>query len=169
MLPDDLEERAAVFSSCQSYRYWLRRRLSMWGVPVAFIMLNPSTADHERNDPTVQRCETYARAWGASDLIVLNIFALRSTDPAGLKTVADPIGPLNAEAFHRGVAFCQAHGGWGVAAWGEQGKFCNRNLVVRNYLRRCDLPLYCLGVTKAGEPRHPLYLRRDLKPKIWDI
>lgn len=91
----------AIFSPCSRYRYRLERDLGAIGShhdSVAFIMLNPSTADAERDDPTIRRCIGYARLWGYRRLIVGNAYAWRSTDPAGLWTAPDPVGPDN--AFH---------------------------------------------------------------------
>ena len=93
--------RLATFSTCGRYRYTLTR---IWGEPdgerAAFILLNPSTADAEKDDPTIRRCIAYARAWGFVGLEILNLFAWRSTDPHNLRMVPDPIGPMNLANIH---------------------------------------------------------------------
>ncbi len=118
-------------------------------------MLNPSTADAERSDPTVTRCVHYAQAWGFGALIVTNLFAHRSTDPRALKVVDDPVGPDNdawilraAQSVHRVVV-----------AWGVHGTLLDRDTHVLALLADC--PLYRLGQSRAGHPRHPLYLPRN--------
>ena len=89
------EHSSAIFSPDEKYRYFLRRQLSDKPGTVNFIMLNPSTADENVNDPTVARCCNYTKQWGFGSIIVTNIFALRSTDPKGLRETDDPTGDLN--------------------------------------------------------------------------
>src|SRR5579885_902200 len=88
--------RLATFSEDRRYRYTLTR---VWGDQAgercAFILLNPSTADAEKDDPTIRRCISYARRWGFAGLEILNLFAWRSTDPRALRMVPDPVGPMN--------------------------------------------------------------------------
>lgn len=79
-------ERAAEFSGCGRYRYSLRRRWADGGPPACWIMLNPSTADAEKDAPTIRRCIGFSKAWGHNALVVVNLFALRSTDPTALRT-----------------------------------------------------------------------------------
>lgn len=130
---------------------------------VAFIGLNPSTADEVKNDPTVTRCINYARRWGFQGMFMLNIFALRSTDPRALYRHPDPIGPetnryLMELVQRREVSLV-------VAAWGNHGALLSRGWNVINLVRNSGVNLYRLGeLTKQGQPRHPLYLRRDLEP-----
>jgi len=90
---------AAVFSPDEVYRYRLERDFQRPGPVHAWIMLTPSTADAETNDPTVRRCVGFSHAWGAGRLIVTNLYALRSTDPAALKTHPEPVGPENDAAI----------------------------------------------------------------------
>lgn len=123
-------------------------------------MLNPSTADEHRNDPTVRRAIGYALDRGFGSIEVVNIFALRSTDPAGLKREldagGDPIGPRNNNAIRRGMDRSQVL----VAAWGSHGQLLDRHRTVSAIISthpRC----VALGLTASGLPRHPLYLRGD--------
>lgn len=148
---------AAGFSTCGTYRYWLRRTWDESREPVVFLMLNPSTADESKNDPTVARCCNFAQAWGAGGLVVLNLFALRSTDPKGLYACPDPVGPSNDFAI-----LTATEGRRVVAAWGCHGAYKNRDLAVMNLL--AHRPVECLKVTKDGHPSHPLYLRGDSVP-----
>jgi hypothetical protein len=158
-----------IFSPCRTWRYTLER---VWPPPegyrgarevAAFIGLNPSTADEVKNDPTVTRCINYARRWGFHGMFMLNIFALRSTDPRALYRHPDPIGPetdryLTEVIQMGGVSLV-------VAAWGNHGALMSRGWDVINLVRNSGVNLYRLGeLTKQGQPRHPLYLRRDLEP-----
>jgi ribonuclease HI len=164
-------DTGAVFSPDRLYRYSLWR---IWGAQrsiesdghytprlVNFLMLNPSTADEVVNDATVERCERRARSWGYDGLIVTNIFAYRATDPEVLKTVSDPVGPENdlAIRFHAGDSALV------VAAWGNHGELLDRSKAVKELLS--DVTLYCLKVSKTGEPAHPLYLPYKLEPKLY--
>lgn len=148
----------ATFSPCRTYRYKLWRIWDRDTPSAVFIMLNPSTADEMKNDPTVTRCETYARSWKCGGLMVGNIFALRSTDPRALRGHPDPIGPENNQAL---LDMCAA-GGKRVCAWGNHGSYRGRSGHVLLILGKYKL--HCLRVTKMGEPAHPLYLPRDLMP-----
>lgn len=155
-----LSESGAEFSPCRKYRYKLWRT---WGKGeyVAFVGLNPSTADEVDNDPTVRRCINFAKTWGFDGLLMLNIFGFRSTDPAGLKTIDDPVGPGNDQALITG----SQQAGLTVAAWGTHGGYLNRH---DNVLKLLD-NLHYLKLTQGGYPNHPLYLKADLKPIPWRI
>jgi hypothetical protein len=150
---------AAVFSPCGRYRYVLWRH---WGGPggeAMIVGLNPSTADAERNDPTIRRCIAFARNWGYAGLCMTNLFAYRATKPADLVAADDPVGPDN-DAWLREVA---EHAAIVVAAWGVHGVFRGRGDAVVTMLPR----LHCLRPTKDGHPGHPLYLPQGLSPVPW--
>ena len=87
-------QRDALFSPCGTYRYRLTRRWAE-GPAVAFIMLNPSTADGSVDDPTIRRCIGYGQSWGYGALAVGNLYAFRATEPQELRRARDPIGPDN--------------------------------------------------------------------------
>lgn len=151
-------EGDAVFSDCGRYRYLLTRR---WGDgPAAtFVMLNPSTADAATDDPTIRRCIGFAKSWDCGSLNVVNLFAFRATDPRELLAATDPVGPRN-------DAFLHSYLPDGVAAWGAHKMASTRARgVVRAFVR--SSPLWCLGVTKDGHPRHPLYVRADAPLILW--
>lgn len=151
---------AAVFdSTARVYRYLLTRIWDPKKPPVVFLMLNPSTADALEDDATIRRLahpkSGFVRRMGAGGLIVVNLFALRSTDPRALRDHSDPVGPLN-DAFIR-QATDQAT--TVVAAWGAAGVEHNgRGNRVAEALRARRIALQCLGTTSTGQPRHPLYL-----------
>lgn len=154
-------ERRTVFSVCRTYRYALWREVDA-GRPgyVLFVGLNPSTADEFADDPTVRRCRDFVRRWGYGALCLANLFAYRATRPAALKTARSPVGRGN---DHR-LARLAAGAAVVVAAWGVHGCFAGRDRAVTTLLGG---RLACLGVTKAGHPRHPLYVRRTAVPVPW--
>ncbi len=141
------------------YRYRLWREWDASRPRVAFVLLNPSTADAAADDPTLRRCLGFARAWGFGALEVVNLFALRSPSPAALRAAADPIGPENDRHLAEVVASADAV----VAGWGNHGALLGRADAVR---RAALLPedTLCLGVTAQGQPRHPLYVRAATAP-----
>ncbi|MGA2231917.1 MAG: DUF1643 domain-containing protein [Tepidisphaeraceae bacterium] len=147
---------SATFSPCRRYRYVLRRTWDAAGQTVLFIGLNPSTADAKHDDPTIRRCIRFAADWGFGSLIVANLFAYRATKPADLRRAADPIGPRN----NFWLAQLQKQADLTIAAWGIHGAHLNRDRHVLGKLSR----LHCLGKTKAGHPRHPLYLAATARP-----
>lgn len=143
-------QRTASFSPCSKYRYSLSRTWDKSLPRILFVGLNPSTADDHCDDPTVRRCIGFAQLWGYGGLILVNLFGYRTTDPSGLTEVDDPVGPEN----DRWIAVEQARVDCVVAAWGNHGVLRNRDEAVLEILSRT----YCLGITKAGCPRHPLYI-----------
>ena len=150
----------AEISACGLYRYSLRR---VWddSLPLAlWIMLNPSVADATQDDPTIRRVVGFARAWGRGGIVVTNLFAFRATDPEGLKLQDDPFGPANDSHVVDEAKAC----GLVVAAWGVGGGYRDAGRCMVETLRAHGVQLHCLGVTKDGHPRHPLYLPRGLKP-----
>ena len=158
---DTLHE--TVFSEDRLYRYRLVDSQAGPGSGTCmFLMLNPSTADEVRSDPTVTRCKGFTALWGYKRLIVANIFAYRSTDPKALKLVTDPVGPLNDEhivaAAHESERV--------VLAWGRHGALLNRGGAVVKLLRDEGLEnkTCYLKLTKDGHPGHPLYIASSVLP-----
>ncbi len=149
----------ASFDRTRRYRYALLRRFPAGSGRVCFCMLNPSTADARVNDPTVRRCVGYALGWGFEELEVVNIFALRSTDPTALTRAADPVGPRNDAAIRRAARRADLV----VAAWGAWGSLMGRGDAALALLCR-EADVHLLGRTRSGQPRHPLYLRADARP-----
>ena len=127
-------------------------------------MLNPSTADEQRDDPTIRRCIGFARDWGYGGLEVVNLFAFRATDPRELRHAADPVGPQN--DHHLALAARRAT--LVVAAWGANAdaRRARRAMQVLSGQRRS---LAHLGFTRSRQPRHPLYLPRTLLPLGYGI
>ena len=153
-----------TYSDCEKYRYDLTRTWDAGGKRLLYIMLNPSKADEFRNDPTVERCERRARALGYGAFRVTNIFAWRDTDPKLLRRAKKPIGPDNAAMLN---ASCEWADGI-LAAWGTHGAHLDRGAHVAGLLHAQDTPLYHLGLTKDGHPRHPLYISYQTQPTRWE-
>jgi len=143
----------ASFGHDRVHRYLLWRVWDESRPLLAWVLLNPSTADETREDPTIRRCIRFAMDWGYGGVETTNIFALRSTDPAALRTVSDPIGPDNDATLHD---LARRHDRV-VAAWGNHGAWLNRSTRVRALLR--ETQCCCLGLTSLAQPRHPLYVR----------
>jgi hypothetical protein len=152
-------DSGAEFSDCRKWRYLLWRRWDGAGPVANFLMLNPSTADEARLDPTCARARAYAEAWGYGALIVTNIFGWRSTDPRALKRVKDPVGSGNDAAIARAAKESDLV----VCAWGNHG--AERAKRIRELLD--GIPLHALKVTGSGQPGHPLYLKKSLKAAPW--
>lgn len=162
----DTTHSVAVFSDCENYRYLLTRVWDPKGKKALFVMLNPSTADEFRNDPTVERCERRARALGFGAFRVTNIFAFRATDPKVMRAALDPIGPDNDQAIR------QSASDWAdtiVCAWGNHGQHLQRGAAVRYLLSNIGQPLFHLGITGVGEPKHPLYISYAQALVPWDM
>lgn len=154
----------AVYSDCETYRYALTRVWDAAAPKLAFVMLNPSTADERRNDPTVERCERRARALGYGAFSVVNIFAFRATDPAELKRAKEPIGPGNAKTLEDTILWANDI----LAAWGAHGDHQDQGHAIAKLLRDKSNAVYHLGLTKAGHPRHPLYVSYSTSPVLWE-
>ena len=127
---------------------------------VMFVGLNPSTADAAKDDPTVRRCAGFARRWGFGGLYLVNLFACRATDPALFASIPDPVGPDNNAVIARTALGADMV----VAAWGNLGHASERSHDVLAMLQR---RVYCLDCTARGAPRHPLYARGDLVPRLF--
>ena len=153
---DLFKTSSAVLSDCGLYRYRLDRR---WGdgPTCGFIMLNPSTADADMDDPTIRRCIGFAKREGYGGIIVVNLYAFRATSPKDMQAAPFPFGPDNHShltdiaraAYYADVPI--------ICAWGanDQGD------TVKAIFREAGVRMVCLGRTKDGSPRHPLYVRAD--------
>ncbi|HYG67177.1 MAG TPA: DUF1643 domain-containing protein [Anaeromyxobacteraceae bacterium] len=153
------EAKAAAISDDGRYRYTLERIWDPSKVPAVFCMLNPSTADASQDDPTIRRCRGFAQTLGYGGLIVVNLFALRSTDPTALLDADDPIGPGNDEQI---LAAAARGDGTVICAWGTGGAlhFRGRDVLALLKKRGGFRPMRLGPPTNGGNPRHPLYLPR---------
>lgn len=146
-----------------AYRYQLWRE---WGPgpTCAFVMLNPSTADAEQDDPTIRRCLGFAKSWGHGRLVVVNIYPLRATDPAELNGPIDPYGPPGRN--EAAIESAAQEASFVVAAWGAtRHRTPAAQRAIRAVTKHRDL--YRLRATKDGAPAHPLYLPASVGFHVW--
>jgi hypothetical protein len=146
----------AVISDDGKYRYFISRTWGSDRKVVTFIGLNPSTADAKQNDPTVLKCIRFAKSWDATKLLMVNLFAYRSSNPRDLWRVANPVGADNDGWILRAVEEADIV----VAAWGNNGSYIGR---ANEVAKRFHGQLRALRVTKQGMPGHPLYIPAETK------
>lgn len=156
-------DKDAAISADGKYRWWLTRE--WWGnAKATFVMLNPSTAGPSLDDPTIRRCIGFAKTWGLGGIRVVNLYALRSTDPKGLWLADDPVGPENDKHLIDAALAAQVTDSPLIAAWGANARPDRvAHVLALPFFDR----LTALGVTKDGAPRHPLYLRADATLTPW--
>ena len=148
--------KSAVISEGGLYRYQLGRVWDTTLPVVTFIMLNPSTADSETDDPTIRRVINFAKSWGYGGVFVGNLYAFRSTDPKGLKSTTNPVGDDNITHI-KAIIDKSAQV---IYAWGNNQK-------EPEWLRELVEAPHCIDVSTKGIPKHPLYLKGELRPKLY--
>lgn len=139
----------------------------VWGYPqhmCMFVGLNPSAADEINDDATLRRCIRFARRLGYGGIYIVNLFAWIARDPQDLKRALDPVGKEN-DAYISKIA---ERSETVVLAWGVHGGFQGRALEVLGS-GVLGTELYCLGRTKEGHPRHPLYLPAEVELMAYSI
>ena len=154
----------AVFSADRAYRYLLVRSWDITRPTLCMVMLNPSTADETQNDPTVERCVRRAMSMGMGELRVVNLFAVRSTDPKLLYSHHAPVGDINDLHICRAASLSAIV----ICAWGTHGSHLGRGPSVAAMLR-AEFPrkLYVLKLNADGSPKHPLYVGYAQSPVPW--
>lgn len=160
---------SAIISPCGQYRYRLERDGPGEGA-TAIIMVNPSTADANRDDATIRKLRGFADRHGWGKLIVGNLFAYRATDVRELSKVADPVGSENDDHLHRICMDAQRI----VFAWGPVSK---QPKYWRHRWRRIqEIAMFqghtpvCIGEpAKCGHPKHPLMLPYDSPLTPWSL
>jgi hypothetical protein len=155
-------KRAAHISECGQYRYSLTRSWGSAEPYVCWVMLNPSTADGDVDDPTLRKCIGFSRRWGFGSLRVVNAYALRATDPRHIRTHADPIGWANDVHVQSEAARADLV----VVGWGQnisEEREWEMDSLLSEYRP------FCLGITKAGHPRHPLYVPYTSVVRRWSF
>ena len=145
----------AVISNCERYRYLLRRSWNDRRMRALFIMLNPSTADAEIDDPTIRSCIRLMKALGFGSLEVINLYGWRTTDPSVLTTVQDPVGPDNDRIAKGAINRCDIL----ICAWGAHVAATQRVAPMLNMVRGVRPAVFCFGETRNGSPKHPLYIK----------
>ena len=151
----------AKFCSKRKYRYLLTRSWNRDLPVVCFVMLNPSQADQNHNDNTIRRCIGFAQSWGYGGLEVVNLFAFMTPYPDVLLQANDPVGKDNERHLRAAIK----RNNDVVLAWGNLGKLKDRLNYDLGFLNEA----YCLKVNKTGDPCHPLYLPKTLKPKKFKL
>ena len=141
----------AIFSPCRQYRYVLWRKWDESLAPLAFVMLNPSKADAEIDDKTIKMCRLFAEREHAGGIIAVNLFSFVSTDWRGLLNTSDPVGPENTKWID---LVCRKASKI-VVAWGTKPMFHEKIVAMSQFLSTLGAPVYCLGRTKDGSPKHP--------------
>lgn len=190
-LYDELVTKKVLLSPDERYRYALHRGVVLGdeSLPTVkdtmiFVMLNPSTADGTKDDPTIRRCKRFALdTWSKKHLIVFNLFGLRSTDPKQLLEADDPVGPghdlivvdllrtLGVQAFGQPGERVTLVAAWGSGSWDNS----KRQLLLKRLdaftaelqKQQVGYDWTCFGTTKHGMPRHPLYLLKTAEQVPW--
>lgn len=161
MLENLLIQKGAHFSIDRKYRYNLWRIWEPEYPKINWLMLNPSTADENVEDPTISKCIRFSKMWGYGSVYITNIFAYRATAPEDMKAQADPIGPNNDWYVWSTAKMVDKV----ICAWGNHGEHLGRADHTRNMLK--DVELHCLKLNKTGEPQHPLYLPFKTTPILY--
>ena len=155
--------KTAAISDCGNYRFELTRSFDSGRGICVWIMLNPSTADAEIDDPTIRRCMRFTQDFGYRRMVVINLYAYRSKDPCDLKRVRNPVGKGNDRYLEQWIATADRV----VVAWGGSVRCDDRADAVRQIAYENHTKLWCLGKTKNGAPRHPLYVRASQELVPW--
>ena len=158
MVGERFEMKIAIVSPCGKYRYTLER---LWGTgpTLLIVMLNPSTADAQKDDQTIRRCRHIAQLFGYGAMKVVNLFAYRTKSPKDLKAsvgILGILGPNNDEQIAGAARDAEAI----LVAWGNHGSFLGRDSQVRRILldnKDPKTPVYCIAMTRRCQPMHPLY------------
>jgi len=180
---EDDPVRTAMFSDDMRHRFYLDITWDINLPPMICIGLNPSTADHNKDDPTLRKVQGFAKRWHCGGVRMLNVYTYRSTDPKGLKQVSDPVIESIGLDLARDIPahyigflvrdVCKKHHGRPIitlCAWGTKGG--DQAEKVRDTLMDCLnsgflVDTTCLRTTKDGHPEHPLYVPFDVQPKSW--
>lgn len=152
---------SAVISECGKYRHNLTRKVSDKEGLLTFIMLNPSTADAELDDPTIRKCKGFCDRFGYGALQVVNLFDFRATNPDELKKTSYPASKHNMDIIRAAAIMSDKV----ICAWGTKGIYNRQNEKVLQMLGKENISLYALDITKDGHPKHPLYVPYDTELK----
>ena len=160
------EQFPELAKALQLHRYWLERPYDIPGHTVAFGMLNPSMATHEDNDPTITRCEGFAKRDKAGRMIVVNMFSLVSPEPDDLLRAESVRGPLHEDYIRKAIREADVF----ILAFGAPKKRIRvKSWLTRRLLQQEGRGFHCLGRSKDGWPKHPLYLKGDTKIEEWSF
>lgn len=168
--------RSAILSLCGRYRYWLVRQWEASKPMLVTVMLNPSTGDHERDDPTILALVHFATLWGYGGLIIVNLNAFQASQPPVMHAEhlagRDVEGPENNQHLTNALSYAKMMGGPVLVAWGNGGSFRDAHLKFATNAAFAKVPLACLGTTQSGAPKHPMArgkhrIPRDQQPLPW--
>lgn len=154
--------RTAVLSHCGAFRLSLARTWDASLPVLLFVMLNPSKADAEIDDPSIRKCVGFAQRNGYGGIIVVNLYAYRATDPNELRIAGYPVGERNDAHILAAAWDVTARGGRTVVAWGANASGSARAAAVLEMLEQIA-PVYTLRVLADGTPGHPLMLPYSCK------
>ena len=149
-------KKDAIISDNDKHRYCLSRIWSNGDNIVAFIGLNPSTADANKDDSTITKCVNYAKQWGFDGLYMINLFSFRATDKEEMLKDDNPTNAENDKCINKYINKANKV----ICAWGNDGVFKNRHKYIIDNFEN----LYCLTINKTGQPHHPMYLKLDIQP-----
>lgn len=160
---NEMVESDAVISDCGQYRYLLRRNWDDTKPRALFVMLNPSTADAEQDDATIRSCIRLCKSWNYGSFEVVNLYGIRATNPKTLPSFNDPVGPKNDRIAAAAIGRCDTP----ICAWGADKMAKRRARKFWNLIRTYRPAAFCLGKTKGGAPRHPLYIKSGTALEIY--
>ena len=163
-MPNVYLENDAVISDCGKYRYLLRRTWDYNRPRALLVMLNPSTADATLDDATIRSCVRLLNGQGYGSMEVVNVYAYRATDPSELTKQADPFGPRNETTIAAAVGRCDVV----ICAWGAYPPARQHASRLLNEVRSRRPATYCFGKTKAGAPKHPLYIKSGTPLQVFN-
>lgn len=132
---------------------------------VAWIGLNPSTADENTLDATLRRVKAFSSAWGYDGFVMLNLFAWRDKSPKEMMKVRDPVGHENDTHILKHVALVDRV----VCAWGNFGGYLSRVEKVVRLLETTKAEIVCLDRNANGSPKHPLYIQGSAVPQPFTL
>lgn len=166
LMIDRLHHEGAILSPDRRFRFALSRTLLGGTLPAfiepprycAFVLLNPSTASETEDDPTIRKCRGFAQRWGYSAFDVVNLFAWRATNPDELRKLPASVITADETENDRWIRAVARHAEIVVVGWGNDGALLNRGQRVRAMLQAAGIPLHCWEITKAEQPKHPLYV-----------
>jgi len=163
-VPTAYLENDAVISDCGRYSYLLRRTWDHTKPRALLVMLNPSTADATLDDATIRSCVRLLMGHGYGSMEVVNVYAYRATDPAELVKQIDPVGPRNMAVIEAAVHRCDVV----ICAWGAYPPARDQAAPILNEVRTHRPATYCFGRTKAGAPKHPLYIKSGTPLEVFN-
>ncbi len=165
-------KKSAIISDCDQYRYLLLRHWDARLCALPVCMLNPSTADDQKDDPTIRELIYFSRLWGYGGLYIVNLFAFRAPHPIDMQGAPDPVGPKNNRYLREALDYARELDTPMLAAWGDGGTFNARETWMCSNAAHHSVDLVCFGITRGDHPKHPMSrgknrIARDQQPVMW--